>query len=306
MDGFIVLDKPTGVTSHDMVRLARRMFSMRKIGHTGTLDPFATGVLPLALGEGTKAIPFLDESVKEYHAVVRLGSATDTQDYTGVVIKKGDWHNITSEALSIALKSLTGVSLQLPPMFSALKHNGVPLYRYARRGETLEREARKINIYSLSVERLAFPDIDIFVRCSRGTYVRTLAHDLGELLGCGAHLIQLRRTKSGIFDLSMAFTVDMFSSNCMSGEMSARIISPFQALSHIRDLPLNDIGVLKIARGLAPSKSELVGLSPEILHRGEKFRLSQHGRLYAVAESLSDKWQPSGVNLRLVRVFNLV
>ena len=207
LDGFLVVDKPSGMTSHDVVSILRRTFQQKKIGHTGTLDPFATGVLPIALGEGTKAIPFLDESFKEYQAVMRLGISTDTLDFTGKVIDEREWGQITPETVSQTVLRFIGPILQTPPMYSALKRNGVPLYKLARNGESVVREPRRIEIQSLQIDRIDFPYVAVTVRCSKGTYVRTLADDIGEALGTGAHLAELRRTASGPFTLSTAKTL---------------------------------------------------------------------------------------------------
>src|SRR6185369_4487832 len=208
MDGFIVVDKPAGMTSHDVVNAVRRLTGLKKVGHTGTLDPFATGVLPVALGEGTKAIPFLDETRKEYRAVMKLGEATDTQDCTGTVTGCTDWHAVKPADVERVATGCTGKISQVPPMFSALKRNGVPLYKLARRGAEVEREARKIEIFSLDIENIDLPEVAFTVSCSRGTYVRTLAHDMGAALGCGAHLVRLQRTVSGPFALARAVPLD--------------------------------------------------------------------------------------------------
>ena len=197
MDGFIVVDKPAGMTSHDVVGAVRRITGQKKVGHTGTLDPFATGVLPVALGEATKAITFLDESVKEYQAVMKLGVATDTQDYTGLIISENDWTLVTYAALENISCQFTGIQSQIPPMFSALKQNGVPLYKLASQGAEVPRQPREIKIHSLVLDEVNLHEVAFTVRCSRGTYVRTLADDIGHKLGCGAHLTQLRRTRSG-------------------------------------------------------------------------------------------------------------
>src|SRR5512144_2719482 len=165
MDGFIVVDKPAGMTSHDVVNSVRRLAGMNKVGHTGTLDPFATGVLPVALGEATKAIPFLDESVKEYRAVMRLGESTDTQDCTGAVIRRGEWQGLPSARIKETARLFLGRGSQIPPMYSALKRGGIPLYRLARRGEVVHREPREIEVYSLTIDRIDLPDVAFTVRC---------------------------------------------------------------------------------------------------------------------------------------------
>ena len=207
MNGFIVVDKPSEMTSHDVVNIIRRLTGQKRAGHTGTLDPFATGVLPLALGEATKVIQFLDEACKEYRAVMKLGETTDTQDCTGNAIDLGDWRNITPDDVTRVVSAFTGRVSQLPPMFSALKHKGVPLYKLARRGDEVIREKRDIEVFSLVIERIELPLVAFTVRCSRGTYVRTLAHDMGGELGCGAHLVSLQRTASGPFHLGGDGTV---------------------------------------------------------------------------------------------------
>lgn len=304
MDGFIVVDKPAGVTSHDVVRAVRRMAREKKVGHTGTLDPFATGVLPLALGEGTKAIPFLDESVKEYQAVMRLGSATDTQDCTGRVIAEGAWQQTSSADVEEVARRLVGRVSQVPPMFSALKRDGVPLYKLARRGESVERMAREIDIFSLVIDRIDLPEVAFTVSCSRGTYVRTLASDMGEMLGCGAHLVALRRTRSGPFSLAEAVSLEYLSSLAAEDRLAAMAVSPYAALPHLIDLPMTENGVLKVARGIAPQVSELAGFPAGSFSPGVRVRLSRGDKLLAVAEQITGSWVEGEKNLRLLRVFN--
>ena len=208
LNGFFVIDKPAGVTSHDIVAMVRRAIGQKKVGHTGTLDPFATGVLPVAVGEGTKTIQFLDESEKEYRAVLRLGIATDTQDLTGEVISERPWSHLESGDLERLVPQFIGTLQQLPPMFSAIKQGGVPLYKLARKGIEVERETREVEIHSLSFDWIRLPEACFTVRCSRGTYVRTLACDMGEALGCGAHLLELRRTRSGLFREEEALSIE--------------------------------------------------------------------------------------------------
>ncbi len=297
MDGFIVIDKPAGMTSHDVVRAVRRGAGQKKAGHTGTLDPFATGVLPVALGEGTKAIPFLDETVKEYRAVMRLGAATDTQDCTGTVIRVGEWREITPEKVRETAPLFTGRLLQVPPMYSALKRNGVPLYRLARRGEEVARDARPVDIHELVIEEVALPDVSFRVRCSRGTYVRTLANDLGERLGCGAHLVALRRTMSGPFGIDAAVSLDRFARD---GGLRGMLISPYAALSHLRDLPLTESGVAKVRRGIAPTRDDCTAPLASAAGCPERIRLSFGGSLVAVAEICGGETGRIG----LLRVFN--
>ncbi len=203
LDGFLVVDKPAGMTSHDVVAILRRILQQKKIGHTGTLDPFATGVLPIALGEGTKAIPYLDESTKEYGAVMRLGISTDTLDSAGEVVDERPV-NVTEAQVREVVQAFVGEQEQVPPMFSAKKVDGKRLYELARQGIEVEREAKRVSIRSIEVISVTLPDVVIDVRCSAGTYVRVLARDIGERLGCGAHLKALTRLAAGPFTLADA------------------------------------------------------------------------------------------------------
>lgn len=304
MDGFIVLDKRAGMTSHDVVSCVRRLAGMRKVGHTGTLDPFATGVLPVALGEGTKAIPFLDESVKQYRAVMRLGASTDTQDCTGTINRRGAWQEITPDRIEEAARLFLGRGSQVPPMYSALKRGGVPLYRLARKGEEVHREPREIEILSLVIDRIELPDVAFTVSCSRGVYVRTLASDLGDRLGCGAHLVELRRNASGPFTLGQALPLEMLAVAAGRGDLPALLISCHAALSHLKDLPLTVPGAARIVRGIAPVAADFAMLPDEALRQGERVRLSRPGVLLAVAEALAEGWPATCEKLRLLRVFN--
>lgn len=306
MDGFIVIDKPAGITSHDVVAKVRRILRQKKAGHTGTLDPFATGVLPVAVGEGTKAIPFLDEGVKEYRATMVLGSATDTQDCTGRVIREGEWRLLTPSRIEEALGAFVGRQSQLPPMFSAVKRDGVPLYRLARKGHEVEREAREIEVYSLFIASLELPAVTFTVSCSRGTYVRTLAHDVGEVLGCGAHLVALSRTRSGPFTLDRALSLDGLTRRFEAGTADEILLSPYDALSHLKAHILNDSGRERVVHGVAPLIGDFVGFDGGGISVGERVRLVWNGRLLAVAEGLTDPWRNDGKNIRLIRVFNQV
>jgi tRNA pseudouridine55 synthase len=303
MDGFIVVDKPAGMTSHDVVSVVRRLAGMKKVGHTGTLDPFATGVLPVALGEATKAIPFLDESVKEYRAVMRLGETTDTQDFTGAVIRRGPWQGVNAGSIGETVRRFLGRGSQVPPMYSALKRDGVPLYRLARRGEEVHREPREIDIHSLVVDRIDLPDVAFTVTCSRGVYVRTLANDMGDLLGCGAHLVELRRSVSGPFNLGQAISLEKLAEVTGRRELPDLLISCQEALTNLRTLPLNDRGAARVVCGIAPDRADFAALPDEVPIRGERFSLSRAGTLLAVAEATADDWPGNGVLLRLLRVF---
>lgn len=288
MHGFIVVDKPAGMTSHDVVARVRRILKTKKVGHTGTLDPFATGVLPVALGEGTKAIPFLDEGIKEYEAVMRLGSVTDTDDREGAVILERPLDGVDAAAIREALAAFTGTISQIPPMYSALKRNGVPLYKLARKGEEVEREPRPVTIHSLDVDRIDLPCVTFTVRCSRGTYVRSLARDLGERLGCGAHLTELRRTRSGPFTLAQARTLEQLADEAAAGPEGVGIVSVSEALAHLPFLELTADGERRVRNGISPEAGDL-GESSFFDIPGQKVVLVRGGGVVAVAEEQDGK-----------------
>ena len=191
--GVFLLDKPQGMSSNDIMQKVKRIFQANKAGHTGALDPLATGMLPICLGEATKFSQFLLDADKRYLVTAKLGERTDTSDAEGQIVETRDMKLKTPEILT-ALEQFRGDILQVPTMFSALKHNGKPLYEYARQGITVEREARPITIFELNFIEYNAPYLTLEVHCSKGTYIRTLVDDLGEVLGCGAHVTMLRRT----------------------------------------------------------------------------------------------------------------
>jgi tRNA pseudouridine55 synthase len=204
MDGVLLVDKPSGMTSHDVVDAVRRKFRIGKVGHGGTLDPQATGLLVLLLGRGTKLSETFMGSDKMYEGVMRLGVETDTQDADGKTLREADCAAIDRVRLEQAMAQWTGDVWQVPPMVSAKKVNGVPLYKLARRGQTIERKPKLVHVYEFSVRDFQLPNVSFVVRCTRGVYVRTLCADVGDILGCGAHLAALRRTKSGALEIGQA------------------------------------------------------------------------------------------------------
>jgi tRNA pseudouridine55 synthase len=208
VDGVLVVDKPAGPTSHDVVDRVRRALGTRKVGHTGTLDPFATGVLPVCVGRATRLARFLSGGEKEYLATVRLGFATTTDDATGEPLGEPRPAEVEDQALADALAGLVGSFDQVPPAFSAKHVGGRRLYELARRGEAVPRSAAPVTVHALEVRARRDDAIELHVRCSPGTYVRALARDLGERLGIGGHLTALRRTRSGVFDLAGAVPGD--------------------------------------------------------------------------------------------------
>lgn len=280
----MVIDKPAGITSHDVVSRVRRILGTRKVGHTGTLDPFATGVLPIAVNEGTKAIPFLDEGLKRYDALMQLGVATDTLDMTGAVTRSADWLAVTRENVAAVLKRFTGHLSQIPPMYSAIKLDGQPLYKLARKGQVVERSAREIDIHSLELLSFAPPFVSFRVVCSRGTYVRTLADDMGEMLGCGAALKELRRTASGPFEESSAVSLEGLEEAVQNETLETLSVSPCAALAHLPDIPLGDSGLALVRHGRSPGWHDTEVTTSLECEDGAPVRLTRNGTLIAVAE----------------------
>jgi len=208
LDGVLLVDKASGMTSHDVVAIVRRRLNTKKVGHCGTLDPLATGLLIIVLGRGTKIQDLLMAEDKEYVGAMTLGAMTDSQDADGVVTETRDVPAYPREQIDAAFAKFQGDFYQMPPMVSAIKKDGVPLYKLARQGKVVEREPRFVHVYGHEIKEVRLPEIDFRVVCSKGFYVRTYAFDIGNELGCGAHLKQLRRTKSGKFTLEHAVTVN--------------------------------------------------------------------------------------------------
>ena len=209
ISGIIVLDKAVGLSSNMALQEVKWLFEANKAGHTGSLDPLATGVLPLCLGEATKVSQFLLNSDKRYRARIKLGIRTDSADSEGQVIAECDEVNVSREQVEQALQSFKGETQQIPPMHSALKVAGVPLYKLAREGKTIPREARSICVYELELTDFQGDEIELEITCSKGTYIRTIADDLGQDLGCGAHIIALRRLQAGAFTEADCVSTDV-------------------------------------------------------------------------------------------------
>ncbi len=211
IDGVLLVDKAPDMTSHDVVAIARRALrsmGVDKVGHCGTLDPLATGLLILTIGKGTKIQDLIMAEDKEYVGTMKLGEVTDSQDADGEITETKPVPEISRDELDAAFAKFHGDFYQIPPMVSAIKKNGVPLYKLARKGQVVEREPRFVHVYAHEINEVRMPEIDFRVVCSKGFYVRTYAHDIGQELGCGAHLRALRRTKSGKFSVEGAVTVD--------------------------------------------------------------------------------------------------
>ncbi len=283
--GFLVVDKPVGWTSHDVVDAARHWLGTRRVGHLGTLDPSATGVLPLAVREATKLVPFLAGGSKVYRGCIRLGVETETFDAEGEITRRFEGVLPEIEVVQAAMALFVGEVKQIPPMYSAVKHQGVPLYRLARRGVEVERATRTVRIERFELLGYTPPNLEIEVVCSPGTYVRVLAVDLGVRLGCGAHLAALRRTRNGPFRDEQVLAVDVLEAEAAQGAVDKRVIPPLDPLDFPR-AHLNFQEVRNITYGgMVPGGRHAVGMLPGTFFAG----VSPEGRLLAVLELRPDR-----------------
>jgi tRNA pseudouridine55 synthase len=283
LDGVLLFDKPLELSSNVAMQKVRWLFGAEKAGHTGTLDPLATGLLPICFGEATKYTIALLDADKGYRATIRLGQKTTTGDAEGEVIETRPVAVNETQVLAVLARFL-GESQQLPPMHSAIKHLGKPLYEYIRKGETVERELRQIVIHELKLERLQGEELEFSVLCSKGTYVRTLAEDISEALGCGGHLIALRRTAIGEFDLSEALTMEQLES-MDEGQRDACLMPLDRLVQNLPTLELDNVQATRLARG------QRLGLTDS--HPDGKRRLYAEGRFIGLGELIDGRLSPS-------------
>jgi tRNA pseudouridine55 synthase len=247
VDGVLLLDKPVGLSSNQALQQAKRLYTAAKAGHTGSLDPFATGLLPVCFGEATKFSHYLLDADKTYSATLCLGAISTTGDTEGAIAATGEV-NVTREQIEEVLQTFVGEIEQVPPMYSALKHQGKALYEYARAGVEIERPARTVTIRRIALLELAVPYARIEVSCSKGTYIRTLAEDIGKALGCGAYLTQLRRLVTGGFDLSKAVTLEQL--EVMSLDVrDARLLAADCLVMDLPQVVLDDDSAFYLCRG---------------------------------------------------------
>ena len=310
IDGVLVVDKPDGITSMDVVRTVKRRFTVKKAGHLGTLDPFATGVLPVILNEATKLVPFLEEESKEYEATLKLGEETSTDDPTGEILLRGSWDHVTSEMIECAFKPFVGFIEQVPPMFSAVKVQGKPLYRLARKGIEVERKKRTVRIFDLQIESISLPLVHFKVSCSKGTYIRTLARDIGRKVGCGSHLIRLRRLRNGPFTLDRAVSWETLATCFGPRDLQPWLIGMRGALDHLPEV-IGDEGLVKKIRfGREMTVRDLPSHALPIFGEREWIKVtSPSGDLVAILRSEIRgmdilRLDPDRVALRPLRVFH--
>lgn len=301
MNGILIIDKPRAMTSFDVVRRVRKLCGTRRVGHAGTLDPLATGVLPVAVGEGTRIVQFLMEGEKTYRATLKLGEITDTQDAEGEILERRPVVDVTEEALEEACRSLVGTISQVPPMYSALKKDGVPLHRLARQGIEVERQARQIEIRRLEILEVRLPYMTFEVDCSKGTYVRTLCHDVGIAVGTGAHLTELRRIRNGSFSESDSVTLEQLSADADAG-VPVNLLSLSEALHGFPSFEISEAAASRLRDGVPP---ELTSIGESVrCKEGEKVLLLRDGILLAVASFAPSRNREKRGDFELLRVFN--
>ncbi len=293
MDGVLLLHKPAGMTSNRALQIAKRLYDAEKAGHTGSLDPLATGVLPLCFGEATKFSQFLLDADKGYRSTFRLGVTTTTADADGEVLSEASTLDIERARVAEALAAMEGEILQVPPMYSALKHQGQPLYKMARQGQEVERAPRRVRIHG--IELLAFrpgaaAEVDVAVRCSKGTYIRTIAEDLGKALGCGAHVSRLHRSAAGAFDESRSLTLETLEAVLAEGG--------YQALDDLLLPP--DAPVASLPALVLPAQSGYYFRQGNPVMDPQVYRLGGQGDIVRVFLQSDLQADPAGSNPRFL------
>ena len=296
LNGIVVLDKPAGPSSAKVVAEVKKIFGVPKCGHAGTLDPFATGVLICCINQGTRLARFFLHDEKRYEAVVRLGISTDTEDFTGCTTEENTVPEYSETQLHRVFESFMGTQLQQPPVYAALKHNGTPLYKLARKGEPIQKAARPITIKQLRIMDVQLPDIMFEVSCSAGTYVRTLCADIGKRLGCGGHLARLRRTASSGFTIDKAVTLSALHNRNENGELQSALIPMAQVLGNMPTYAGNDQVIEHILYGRRLNAGQLEMPVEQAADHSASRRenegfikiIDRHGELRAVVQQVPD------------------
>jgi tRNA pseudouridine55 synthase len=301
-DGIILIDKNEGETSFAVARKVGRILKVKKAGHAGTLDPFATGLLIVLLGQGTKLSPYLMSGEKKYLATLRLGVETDTQDLKGHMIHARPVAKLSPETIREKARDFIGEVEQIPPIFSAVRYRGKRAYQFARQGIKIDLEKKRVRIYALHIISIDLPDVTMEVVCSSGTYIRTLASDFGKALGPGAHLITLRRFASGPFKVRDA--VDLRGTGAVSPEkmLKDKVIPLRKALPHLEEIQIDDQMARKIRNGHQPAWESLISGSDFMHLNKDQMKLVTNGALVAIAQ-VHYKVENNGGSLKILRVF---
>jgi tRNA pseudouridine55 synthase len=310
IDGLLIMDKPEGITSLEVVREIKRRFHIKKAGHIGTLDPFATGVLPIVINEGTKLVPFLEGNPKEYEGLMKLGEETTTDDLTGKVVSKMSLREITPERIQTTFQAFLGKIQQIPSMFSAVKVKGKPLYRLARKGIEVERKEREVEIFKIEIEEINLPQVGFKVVCSKGTYIRTLARDMGRKMGCGAHLLRLRRIRSGPFTVGQAIPFERLKDFSGAEDLSPWLIPLEEALPSLPEVIGDERLVRKARFGKKMFVRDLYTQTLPTFEKGQWLKMSspKEGLVAILRSELKGgeigMASPEAVVLRPLRVFH--
>jgi len=303
MNGVLILDKPKGITSQKAVTEVNKIIKAKRAGHTGTLDPFATGVLPICFNTATKIIPYMKDDFKKYEAVLHLGISTDTLDNTGKVLKEQDLGILNKNVIIDAFSKYKGKIKQIPPMFSAIKKDGVRLYELARRGIEVERTPREVTINKIELLEFDSPFIRFMVECSRGTYIRVLAVDISNDLGCGGHLTELRRIESDGFNIDKALTIE----DIKNGHIE--LTSLKDVLSHMTEIKVSSDLASQIRQGKQIKKSHMNLNDLPYFETGDHLKIYEDSCLVSISEATVDLSELGNVDdqtiiFKLLRVFN--
>jgi tRNA pseudouridine55 synthase len=294
LDGILVINKAPGMTSHDVVARVRKTLKQRRVGHAGTLDPSATGVLPICIGQGTRVAEYLSESGKAYQAGITFGTVTDTYDTEGEIIRQADASHLTREIIEQALAGFLGPLMQMPPRYSAIKIQGQPAYKRMRSGEEVTLEARPIEISDLRILDWQRPELTLSVECSKGTYIRSLAYDLGEMLECGAHLSSLQRTRSGPFHLSESITLEQLAEAMELDTISSYLLPADRALLQYPALILDEEATARVLHGNPYQPAEVAQPQAAL---ARMYTSSGHFLAIAHWNEEQQNWQPKKVLL---------
>jgi tRNA pseudouridine55 synthase len=301
------LYKPSGPTSFSMVHSVKKILGVKKAGHIGTLDPMAEGILPICLNQSTRIIQFLSPLSKHYQCTMTLGAATDTQDSTGKSIFEGDTSGVTETQVKDILKGFVGEQMQVPPMYSAKKNKGIPLYKLARNGINIERKPVTVHFYSIDFINMDGNEVEFEAHCSAGTYLRTLCHDIGEKLGCGAHMSRLIRKQVGVFDQVSSVSPEALKTANNNGQLEGVLFPVEKVLKFLPEIRINDDFVKPLANGNALPKFSLLAF-PEKFEPGMVMRVcDSNNKLLAIVESLVDQDRfaqlgPKDIAFKLKRV----
>jgi tRNA pseudouridine55 synthase len=308
MNGIVIIDKPAGKTSHDVVADVKKILAIKKAGHTGTLDPLATGVLPVCINEGTKLAQFFTTDSKDYRATMLLGVETDTLDSDGKIVARRQII-VSEDAIRREVNKRMGKIGQTPPQYSALKHQGKPLYHWARRGLTIAVEPRTVEIFQIEVEEIALPFVTFSVSCSKGTYIRSLCADIGEALGCGACLTSLRRTRNGEYSDDSALSLEHLGEEEKKEKLTRHVIPMVETLRDFASIDIDQGLADKIRSGHQPTAGNMMLYQIPFLDAGAMVKFTSNYGLIAIGRSLGSLdeigvLQDEQPAVKILRVFN--